>query len=119
MAGPVRADGGDLLDRAALGRRELLGDLARDQREDDAGQHGVEDLEVVHVVLRHQERTDHRQDRGQPEAAVDRGQRVAVALARAHRDDADHRGDDAHGRDDEGVQDAPGVGLWPMVRKAE
>ncbi len=62
VAGPVRAEAGDLLDRSALGRGELLGDLAGHERQDDPGQHGPEHLEVVHVVLRHEERADDRED---------------------------------------------------------
>ena len=56
VAGPVRADSAISLHRAALGRGELLGDLAGHQRQDHAGEHGPEDLQVVHVELGHEER---------------------------------------------------------------
>ena len=59
---------GDLPDRAALGGGELLGDLAGHQREDDAGQHGPEHLEVVDVELGHEEGADDGEQRGEPEA---------------------------------------------------
>ena len=79
VAGPVRADAAISL----TGPRSVEVNcsviwLATSERI-DAGQHGVEHLEVVHVVLRHEEGADDGEQRGEPEAAVDRGERVAVA----------------------------------------
>ncbi len=58
VAGPVRADSAISRTGTPLGGGELLGDLAGHEREDHSGQHGVEDLQVVHVVLGHEEGTD-------------------------------------------------------------
>ena len=54
VAGPGAGRLGDLAHRAALGRGEVLGDLAGDEHEDDAGQHRVERLQVVEVDAGHE-----------------------------------------------------------------
>ena len=80
VAGPVRADSAISLTglRSVEVKCSVIW-LATSERI-DAGQHGPEDLQVVHVELRHQEGADDGQQRREPEAPVDRRQRVAVAL---------------------------------------
>ncbi len=102
VAGPGPGRLGDLSDRVAFGRREVLGDLAEGQRQDDAREDGPEQLEVVHVVLGDEERSHDGQQGRRPVATVDRGHGRPVSADGPHQIHADHGCDDAERRDDQG-----------------
>ena len=101
VAGPGAGRLGDLADRSALGRGEVLGDLTGDEDEDHTGEHGVERLHVVQVETGHETRTEDGQGGRGPEAPVDGRHGRLVLGPGPHDVDADGRRNDADGRHDE------------------
>ena len=81
-------------------------------RQHEADGHGAEALPagvavvVADVDERDEQRADERQRAGDEEAAVDRLERVGLALLRLHGEDAEDRGDDADGASGEREDEA-------------
>ncbi len=84
----------------------MLGDQARHVRQDDADEHGPEDLQVADVELRDEKRPDEGEHCTGPESTVDRSHRRLVAIARTHDQDAEGGREDPDAGNDERVEQA-------------